>query len=285
MPVPWNRAHVELCANSARLHAESGGGIATALGPATDNLRFLFFWSGRGTLRVDDERISVRPGVVVIIRPGSHCDAEEHQTQRLGLTAIHFSVRDENGQTLRGDQLPAQIFEVSNVPYVDAVTRRVVELLKAPQAANNGQAASRDLSVAERLFEALLSDLDQERSAADAVPGTDRRHTQLASEAASRIDESPQDAPSLEELSQHAGYTKDHFARVFKKVVGLTPHDYLINARVRRARQLLVESNLSIKEIASALGYRDIYFFSRQFKAKMGITPSEARRRGVSVVR
>jgi transcriptional regulator GlxA family with amidase domain len=44
---------------------------------------------------------------------------------------------------------------------------------------------------------------------------------------------------------------------------------------------MLVESNLSIKEIASALGYRDIYFFSRQFKAKMGITPSEARRRGV----
>ena len=290
MPVPWNRAHVELGANSARLHAELGSGVAAALGPATDRLRFLFFWSGRGTLRVDDERVAIRPGVVVIARPGSHCETEEHQTQRLGLTAIQFSLRDEDGQALEADQLPAQIFEVSNVPYVDAVTRRVVELLKAAQALSNGSngnghSAPRDHSVAERLFEALLRDLDQERSASDPVPGTDRRHTQLASEAASRIDESPQDAPSLEELSQHAGYTKDHFARVFKKVVGLTPHDYLINARVRRARQLLVESNLSIKEIASALGYRDIYFFSRQFKAKMGITPSEARRRGMSVVR
>lgn len=284
MPLPWNRAHVELGANSARLHAELGGGLAAALGPATDGLCFLFFWSGRATLRVDDEQIPIRPGVVVVVQPGSHCEAVENQTPRLGLTAIHFRLRDESEATTGREQLATQVFEVANVPYVDAVTRRVVELLKA-QGASNGHSAPRDLSVAERLFEALLSDLDQERSASEPVPGTDRRHTQLASEAASRIDESPQDAPSLEELSQHAGYTKDHFARVFKKVVGLTPHDYLINARVRRARQLLVESNLSIKEIASALGYRDIYFFSRQFKAKMGITPSEARRRGMSIVR
>jgi AraC-like DNA-binding protein len=271
---------LELKPSSAKIHAELGEALSPELPSTPATFGFLFFWSGRGTLRLDEQRLSLRPGVVVITRAGQQCQTEQSLTQRLGLTAIHFTLLDEAGAPLRDDaELPPPMFDVSNVPYVDAVTRRVVELLKP--AANGGSECTRDVTVAEQLFGALLRDLDQEQVVEDAVPGTERRHTQLASEAASRINESPQDAPSLEELSQHAGYTKDHFARVFKKVVGQTPHDYLINARVRRARQMLVESNLSIKEIASALGYRDIYFFSRQFKAKMGITPSEARRRGV----
>jgi AraC-like DNA-binding protein len=272
---------LELKPSSAKIHAELGEALSPDLPSTPGTFGFLFFWAGRGTLRLDEQRLSLRPGVVVIARAGQQCQTEQSLTQRLGLTAIHFTLLDETGAPLRDDaELPPPMFDVSNVPYVDAVTRRVVELLK-PATNGGDNEGSRDTTVAEQLFGALLRDLDQEQVADDAVPGTERRHTQLASEAASRINESPQDAPSLEELSQHAGYTKDHFARVFKKVVGQTPHDYLINARVRRARQMLVESNLSIKEIASALGYRDIYFFSRQFKAKMGITPSEARRRGV----
>lgn len=244
-------------------------------------MSFCFVWSGRGTVKMNDQPVALRPGIVLITCQGRTFEQIEEPTQRVGMTTIGFELRDENGGELSDapELLPA-VLEVANVPYVDAVTRRVVELLRATAPRPSDSA---ELAVPTQLFGALLRDLDGERSSStDPLPGTERRHTQLASEAAHRINESPQDAPSLEELSQHAGYTKDHFARVFKKVVGQTPHDYLINARVRRARQLLLESNLSIKEIASALGYRDIYFFSRQFKAKMGMTPSEARRRGVA---
>jgi AraC-like DNA-binding protein len=280
MPVAWNRVRLELTTAGAQVHPETRNAESLLPTPPND-LGFLFVWSGRGMLTVEEQAITLRPGVVVITRPGGRYAAAPSDANRLGITRIRFDLFDEHGAPVRDDaELPPQVLDVANVPYVDAVTRRVVELT-ARTAQDSSETELRDVEVAAQLFAALMRDLDEKRNdLCEPPPGTERRHALLASEAASRINESPQDAPSLEELSQLAGYTKDHFARVFKKVVGQTPHDYLINARVRRARQLLVESNLSIKEIASALGYRDIYFFSRQFKAKMGMTPSEARRRG-----
>jgi transcriptional regulator GlxA family with amidase domain len=47
----------------------------------------------------------------------------------------------------------------------------------------------------------------------------------------------------------------------------------MIRRRIQRAATLLSESSLTISQIADAMGYRDVYFFSRQFKQKMGQSP------------
>ena len=62
-------------------------------------------------------------------------------------------------------------------------------------------------------------------------------------------------------------------------MTGHRPQAYVIEAKLERARQLLAESALSISEIAEALGYRDIYFFSRQFRQRTGGSPTDYRRR------
>jgi len=84
--------------------------------------------------------------------------------------------------------------------------------------------------------------------------------------------------PAIAALARKAGYSVDHFSRVFQKVVGVRPQDYVISAKTERARQLLSESDLTIGMIAEALGFRDIFFFSRQFRQKTGQTPTEFRR-------
>lgn len=53
----------------------------------------------------------------------------------------------------------------------------------------------------------------------------------------------------------------------------------MIRARIERARHLMRESPLSLKQIAATLGYTDVYFFHRQFKAVTGLTPGQWRRR------
>ena len=67
------------------------------------------------------------------------------------------------------------------------------------------------------------------------------------------------------------------FRRVFKKVTGLSPNQYLIDLRLGKARDLLLSTNLSINEIADQTGFDSIYYFSKLFKKKHGVSPKTFR--------
>jgi AraC family transcriptional regulator len=58
-------------------------------------------------------------------------------------------------------------------------------------------------------------------------------------------------------LADSAGFSMFHFARAFKRSEGVTPHGYLLERRVERARKLLTSTNLSFSEIARASGFSD----------------------------
>src|SRR5690606_34009712 len=122
--------------------------------------------------------------------------------------------------------------------------------------------------IARALLKALLMDLDAADSepALPALTGTARHHRDVVMSTAARIDESPADVPPVAELAESAGYSADHFTRIFKEYLGTSPQAYLVRARIDRARQLLHESSLSIGEIARMTGYADVFFFCRQFK-------------------
>lgn len=84
---------------------------------------------------------------------------------------------------------------------------------------------------------------------------------------------------SLDELSQLVQLSAFHFARAFKLSTGLPPHAFQRRLRVRRACELLAYSRFSIGEIAAAVGYETPQAFARMFRAQMGISASEYRRR------
>jgi AraC-like DNA-binding protein len=67
------------------------------------------------------------------------------------------------------------------------------------------------------------------------------------------------------------------FYSLFKLATGYTPNDFLIRARIHRACQMLRETGLSVKEVATALGYNDPLYFSRAFKLVNGASPREYR--------
>ncbi|MFW5682372.1 MAG: helix-turn-helix domain-containing protein, partial [Phycisphaeraceae bacterium] len=67
-------------------------------------------------------------------------------------------------------------------------------------------------------------------------------------------------------------------SRLFKRVVGRTPQQYLLKWRVRHAQRMLMESDAAISEIARRVGYRDVHFFSRQFKQVTGVSPLRFRK-------
>jgi AraC-like DNA-binding protein len=69
------------------------------------------------------------------------------------------------------------------------------------------------------------------------------------------------------------------FRHTFTAHTGLGPHQYLLELRLVRARSLLAETDLSVKEIATQTGFEDEFYFSRLLRQKFGITPSQWRTR------
>jgi AraC family transcriptional regulator len=82
---------------------------------------------------------------------------------------------------------------------------------------------------------------------------------------------------SLRELANAVQLSPYHFSRSFKRVTGLSPHQYVLSQRVQLARRLLVETSLSIAEVAQHVGFYDQSHFTYHFKRLVGVTPSAVR--------
>lgn len=84
---------------------------------------------------------------------------------------------------------------------------------------------------------------------------------------------------SVKELAQKVLLSQSGLRNAFKKEVGVTIGAYIDHTVLTRAKQLLTEDAASLAQIATALGFCDQFYFSRRFKEKCGMTPSEFRRR------
>lgn len=85
---------------------------------------------------------------------------------------------------------------------------------------------------------------------------------------------SPCDIPSL---AQRLNVGYELFRKRFKEGMGVSPYAYRARARIDKARELLVNSDLSLSQIASELGFADVYAFAKQFRKAAGIPPARFR--------
>ncbi|MGH8175398.1 MAG: helix-turn-helix domain-containing protein [Steroidobacter sp.] len=102
----------------------------------------------------------------------------------------------------------------------------------------------------------------------------DRRR---AVRAALWIDAHSQEHIDLDSAAQEAGLSPFHFLRMFGSVVGVTPHQYLVRSRLRRAARLLSERERAITDIAIEVGFGDLSNFVRTFHRAAGVSPGKFR--------
>ncbi len=84
-----------------------------------------------------------------------------------------------------------------------------------------------------------------------------------------------------EAAGSHVGLSSRQFTRVFQEQLGLTPKKFIIETRLRHARWLVENGNLSMTEIACQTGFSDCAHFATTFKAKFGASPSSFRQKPV----
>lgn len=116
-------------------------------------------------------------------------------------------------------------------------------------------------------FGELISD---RRESSRKDPARDRRR---AVEAALWLSEHSTEDLKLDDVADHVGLSSFHFLRVFSRVIGVTPHQYLLRSRLTHAARLLAEEERSITDVALDVGFSDLSNFVRTFRRAAGVTP------------
>jgi AraC family transcriptional regulator len=92
------------------------------------------------------------------------------------------------------------------------------------------------------------------------------------------IDARLDDKLTVQELAVAVGLSTGFFSRAFKASVGKSPHDYIIDRRISRARTLLQIDDLELSNVASASGFTSHAHMTATFRSRLGVTPSHLRR-------
>src|SRR5262244_2059945 len=92
------------------------------------------------------------------------------------------------------------------------------------------------------------------------------------------IDESYQLPLDLAEISRQACLSRYHFLRLFRDAFNTTPHQYLIQRRIERAKELLRSRSLSITDVCFEVGFESLGSFSSLFRKRVGQPPTTYRR-------
>lgn len=85
---------------------------------------------------------------------------------------------------------------------------------------------------------------------------------------------------SIKTLAELIFRSESQTIRIFKKNFNITPYDYLLESKINRAKTIILNTNLSIKETSYRLGFSDEHYFSNIFRKKTGLSPTEYRKRG-----
>ncbi|WP_370981079.1 helix-turn-helix domain-containing protein [Agaribacterium sp. ZY112] len=84
---------------------------------------------------------------------------------------------------------------------------------------------------------------------------------------------------NLSEVAMHSNMSPYHFLRVFKRVYGETPNEFLIRLRIEKAKSMLITENLSVSEVCERVGYISLGSFSSLFFKQVGMAPTLYRRK------
>src|SRR5262245_25685349 len=183
-------------------------------------------------LREEHELVA---GAVMVVRPGREYMAT-HEHHACGDECLSFKLSPE----LAGS-VGAKVWELARVQPLP----ELMVLGELAQAAVEGRSGV-GVDEAALLFVGRIAGLSSQGNSIP-VTSVDRRR---AVEAALWIEENAAEPVGLESMAREAGLSPFHFLRLFTKVTGVTPHQYLLRTRLRRAARLLSRGSLPVTEVA-----------------------------------
>lgn len=206
------------------------------------------------------------PGSVLIGHPGNEyvCTHDHHIC---GDECLSFQFAPELADAIGGKP---EIRRVSSLPPLPDMMILGELAQAAANAANDIGLDEAGLILASRFAEIASG---RPRN----IAGASMRDRARAVRAAMWIEEYSHRQIDLESAAREAGLSLFHFLRLFTRVLGVTPHQYLMRSRLRHAAQLLADDDRSITNIAFDVGFGDLSNFVRTFHRAAGMSPRQFR--------
>ncbi len=237
----------------------------------TRNLPNLDIWyviEGTGWIEEGTQRTAISAGDCLVMRKGRAYRAGHDPERPLTFIAVHFRLLDAAGR-------PLELAPGEHPPFVRQmeVGFLVRELLhRAVQCYRDGC-----LEWAHAWLQATLMEVVRQDTQAF-PPGPLGDQMRAIAHECRRIRRNPAHPPRVEELAAELHLSPEHFSRLFRRFQGISPRTFITRTRIEAAQNLLLKSSHPVARIAELVGYESPFYFSRQFKAKVGLSPSAFRR-------
>ena len=223
---------------------------------------------GKGTVEFRHKRHSVRKGSLIVLPPG--CWHRYRPQKNIGWTTLWIGFGGDLADRLVGGAGFGKDGEVLYLPNAHRFHRSlkdmVDEILESPKDNTYSTAARIPALVA-----ALMEELSD---AAEGVP-----YAELVRRAQTHIAEHATEIVDFEELSASFGLPYRTFRHVFGKETGTSPHQYQLEIRLARAKNLLRSTEMPVAEIAETLGFNSTWYFSHFFRKRVRTSPAAYRKR------
>ncbi len=247
-----------------------------------EHLEFGYVMSGRGRIRISDQLYELAEGDFILINAG-----EFHQvlTSENGGPTVEFYVglTDVYMEGLEKNRLP--VTEAGPVLHTSGELKmKLSRLCIYMEAEKEMGRLGRYFMMKAYAMQMLVSYLREQEQ-----PQKQRPMRQCSFESVNRkylvekildyFEENYAQKISLDQIAGNMYLSPFYISKIFKAETGETPIHSLIEIRMEKARELLLEEpSLSIQEVSARVGYEDAYHFSKLFKKKFGVAPSGMRK-------
>lgn len=230
----------------------------------------LFFTGGKGSITIGKRRYPVRKGMLFYICPDILHSIEFDNAETLGFFSVHFSyvhITFSNNEWAISDEMkmlslcPAQ--ELKDFYQLEDIFKKLVDTWNAKLPGYEFIAKT----FLQQLFIAIYQNTRKQNPNYSISLKIEKAIQYMHQNINHKV--------TLPELSELVHLSSFYLSRVFKETTGCSVIGYFNKMKVDKAKELLIEGDKKVKEVARTLGFADEFYFSRMFKKAEGVSPSE----------
>lgn len=274
---------------SRTIHQRGNFGYeAVSKGPKDYQLNYLL--EGRMDCELGHRKVQMMPGDLVICFPGRpyhityaanvaiakyHCHFTFGDLKPVAVAAPHewasLALRmDAQVNALARTLCIPDILSVRDRASMEGMLSSIFQEQRDAHPGSELAARARLLLMLQQVSRQAIEELAREKR--DVAPS--RSHLQVA-RALDFIEGQIAKPISLHDLAEHLRLNPEHLSRIFRSRTGKSVGEYILRRKMNVAKELLIASGKSVKEVSASVGFRDPLYFSRQFRKSEGVSPTE----------
>lgn len=255
----------------------------------------LYCWDGEVTQSSEDQQVTMRAGELILLKPGVKHHTFNHSNGYYSFFNVHFNIDDKelrelltkNSFELFSNERVKQSKLLLYIKEIESLLQ--LELLRPGSVNRTEQQLVMHLSGVDKLLfqnqllliineVAML--LHQQHPAEEEQHGkkmTSRLQVDVAHEMEAMLQDHLFSKGAVAHIARKQNLSRSQCYKIFMQVYGMSPRQYLTQLKLNKAKHLLLESEMSIEDIAQQLGFSSLSHFSRQFKRWTGVPPMQYR--------